>query len=370
MSPVRPFTRSDIPQVVKLYQNVFFDNGRTRPSSSELDAYFEEMFFHNPWAEEMAEEESTSLVYETGEGAIIGFIGVIPRRMLLRGRPIRAATSMHFMVDPAGRSTLAGVQLLRTFFSGPQDLSLTDSAGAMGRRIWDGLGGATALAYSTNWLRLLRPSRYVLRLLARKNMLLRLFAGLLRPLCPIGDAIASRAMPHRFGKPGASLQETALDEETLLAGITQIPSGYSLRPDYDPASLFWLLARADQLAHPGALQKVALHGDDGELIGWYLYELSADGVGEVLQVVGRKKSFGEVLDHLFHHGWRNGAIALSGRIDPKFIQEFSDRYCLFNCGGPWTLTHSRNPEVLQAIYEGDMFLTRLDGERCLRFQNE
>jgi len=177
-------------------------------------------------------------------------------------------------------------------------------------------------------------------------------------------------MPHRFGKPGASLQETALDEDTLLAAITQFSSGYGLRPDYDPASLFWLLAKADQLAHPGALQKVALHGDDGELIGWYLYELSADGVGEVLQVVGRKKSFGEVLDHLFHHGWRNGAIALSGRIDPKFIQEFSDRYCLFNCGGPWTLTHSRNPEVLQAIYEGDMFLTRLDGERCLRFQNE
>src|SRR5262245_22803332 len=126
MNPVRPFTRSDIPQVAKLFQKVFFENGRTAPSSKKLEAYFEEMFFHNPWAEEMVEEEAPSLVYETGDRVIIGFIGVIPRRMLLHGRSIRAATSMHFMVDPASRSTLAGVQLLRTFFSGPQELSLTD----------------------------------------------------------------------------------------------------------------------------------------------------------------------------------------------------------------------------------------------------
>ncbi|HKQ78950.1 MAG TPA: hypothetical protein VJ810_34955 [Blastocatellia bacterium] len=374
MNSVRPFTKNDIPQVVKLFQKVFFNNGQTAPSSSKLIAYFEEMFFHNPWvregAKEEAREEIPSLVYETGDGGVIGFIGIIPRRMLLHGRPIQAATSMHFMVDPDSRSTLAGVQLLKTFFSGPQDLSLTDSGGALGRKIWEGLGGATALSYSINWTRLLRPSRYVLSLLARKNRLLRLFVIVLSPLCGIVDALARRAMPRRYGKPDASLQETDLDHETLLAGITQFPIATALRPDYDPDSLFWLLAKADQLAGPSALRKKALRDANGELVGWYLYELNADGLGEVLQVVGRKKSFSEVLDHLFSHGWRNGAIALSGRLDPKFVQEFSDKYCSFNCGGPWTLTHSRNPEVLQAIYQGDLFLTRLEGEWCMRFQNE
>jgi hypothetical protein len=370
MSSVRPFTRNDIPQVAKLFQTVFFNNGRAAPSSSKLDAYFEETFFHNPWINEATEEEIPSLVYETGDGAIVGFIGIIPRPMLLNGRPIRAATSMHFMVEPGGRSTLAGIQLLKTFFSGPQDLSLTDSAGAVGRKIWEGLGGATALAYSINWVRLLRPSRYALRLLQRKNRLLRPFAGLLRPLCPIGDAVASRALSHRFGKPGASLQATDLDQETLLAGVAQFPASYALRPDYDRESLLWLLSRADRLARPGRLWKIALRDADGELVGWYLYELNADGLGEVLQVVGRKKSFGEVLDNLFYHGWRNGAIALSGRLDPKFAQEFSDKYCFFNCDGPWTLTHSKNPEVLQSIYKGDLFLTRLEGEWLMRCKNE
>jgi len=370
MNPIRPFTRNDIPQVVRLFQKVFFNNGETAPSSSKLDDYFEETLLRNPWLEEGIEEEIPSLVYETGDGAIIGFIGIIPRRMLLHGRRIRVATSMHFMVEPGSRSTLAGVQLLKTFFSGPQDLSLTDSGGAVGRKIWEGLGGATALAYSINWMRLLRPSRYVLRLLERKNRLLKLFAVALRPLCPIVDAMASRALPHRFGKPGATLRASELDQETLLACISQFPSDYALRPDYDPGSLFWLLAKADQLARPGVLRKIALRDADDELVGWYLYELSADGLGEVLQIVGRKKSFGDVLDHLFYHGWRNGAISLSGRLDPKFAQEFSDKYCFFNCGGPWTLTHSRNPEILQAIYQGDLFLTRLEGEWCVRCQNE
>jgi len=366
MNPIRPFTKNDVPQVVKLYQKVFFNNGSTAPSSSKLDAYFKEMFFHNPWPD----EEIPSLVYEAGDGEIIGFIGIIPRRMQLHGRPIRAAISMHFMVEPGSRSTLAGVQLLKTFFSGPQDLSLTDSAGVVGRKIWEGVGGATALAYSINWTRLLRPSRYVSLILARKNRLLRFFARLLSPLCPIVDAMATRAMPHRFGKKATSLQATDLDQETLLAGVTQFPSWYALCPDYDSGSLFWLLAKADQLVYPGELRKIALRDADGELVGWYLYELSADGLGEVLQIVGRRKSFGEVLDHLFYHSWLDGAIALSGRLDPKFAQEFSDKHCFFNCGGPWTLTHSKNPEVLRAIYQGDMFLTRLEGEWLMRCKYE
>src|SRR5262245_6888727 len=225
MNPVRPFTKNDIPQVVELFQKVFYDNGQETPSSSKLDAYFEEMFFHNPLTEEENGEDISSLVYETSDGAIAGFIGIIPRRMLLSGRPIRVATSMHFMVEPGSRSTLAGIQLLKAFFSGPQDLSLTDSAGAVGGKIWEALGGATAMSYSRNWLRLLRSSRYMLTILARKHALLKLLAMTLRPLCPILDAMASRALSHRFGKPDASLHATDLDQETLLAGIDQFTSG-------------------------------------------------------------------------------------------------------------------------------------------------
>jgi hypothetical protein len=366
MKQVRPAVKSDIPQVTELFQKAFFNNSKAAPTSSKLNAYFEEFFFQNP----AAEEEITSLVYEASDGKIIGFIGITPRRMLLRGQPIRAAISMHFMVDPGSRSTLAGVQLLKTFFSGPQDLSLTDGSGNVGRKIWEALGGATALPYSINWLRVLRPGQYVLDRLRRKTGLLRAFALALRPLCPMVDAIVSQVAPHRFGKSVASLQESDLDKETLLAGITQFSAGAALRPDYDQSLLSWLLAKADQSARPGALHKIALRDADGELSGWYIYKLNADGPSEVLQVVGRKWSFGDVLDHLFYHSWRHGATALTGRLVPEFAQEFSDKHCLFNCGHPWTLVYSKNQELLQAIYRCDVFLTKMEGEWCMRFHNE
>lgn len=362
MNPIRPFVKDDIPQVVGLFQRVFFNNGQAAPSSSKLSAYFEEVFFHNPWAE----EDLASLVYETRDREIIGFIGVTPRRMFWRQEPIRVAVSMHFMVEPGSRSTLAGVQLLKTFFSGPQDLSLTDSASSVSRKIWEGLGGTTALAYSINWTRLLRPTQYLLYLMARKGKSLKLLSQVFRPLCPLADALASQIMSHRFSRPSSSLQETDWDQSALLENISQFSTNDALRPEYDQNSLSWLLEKADQLEQPGELWKALLRDANGELVGWYLYKLSSDGIGEVVQVAGRNKSFGEVLDHLFHHGWRNGAIAFSGQLTPKFAQEFSDKHCFLSCGNPWTLVHSKNQELLQAIYQGNVFLTKLEGEWCVR----
>lgn len=362
MSQVRPFVKSDIPQVVGLFRKVFFDHFPTA-SVSELSAYFEDVFFHHPWIE----EDITSLVYETKEREITGFIAITPRRMLWRGQPIRVAVSMHFMVEPGSRSTLAGVQLLKSLFSGPQDLSLTDGAGAVGRKIWEGLGGATALPYSLNWTHWLQPSRYLLSLAARKHRLLALPARALDSLCPLPDAVAARLMPHRFGKPSASLLETELNQQTLPAAMKELLANEALRPDHDTASLAWTLAKAERMAHPGKLCKVALRDAEGELIGWFIYKLGADRVGEVLQVVGRKKSYGEVLNHLFAHGLRNGAIAFTGQLDPRFAQEFVDKNCFLGCGSPWTLVHSRNPELLQAFHQGSLFLSKLEGEWCLRF---
>ena len=101
------------------------------------------------------------------------------------------------------------------------------------------------------------------------------------------------------------------------------------------------------------------------VIGWYLYYLNPGAISPVLQVAGRKESIKQVLDHLIYHSWRGGAVALSGRLDPRFVQEFSDSYCLFNRRGPWTLIHSRRPDLVQAIQRGNAFLTPLEGEWCL-----
>lgn len=72
-------------------------------------------------------------------GRILGFLGVMPRPMLFNGQLIKAAPSSQFIVAPESRSV--GVMLLRAFFEGPQDLSLTDEANSISRKLWEKIGG-------------------------------------------------------------------------------------------------------------------------------------------------------------------------------------------------------------------------------------
>lgn len=63
-----------------------------------------------------------------------------------------------------------------------------------------------------------------------------------------------------------------------------------------------------------------------------------------------------MFDHLFGHAWRNGMLALIGRIDPQLVGAFSTLGCFFHHRGHWILVHSRHPEMVQAIRRGDAFL--------------
>lgn len=61
--------------------------------------------------------------------------------------------------------------------------------------------------------------------------------------------------------------------------------------------------------------------------------------------------------------------AISGRVDPRFIADFSGAHCKCRLDGPWMLVHSRRAELREVIQRGDAFLTRLDGEWFMRFQS-
>ena len=104
----------------------------------------------------------------------------------------------------------------------------------------------------------------------------------------------------------------------------------------------------------------------GDVLGWYLYYLRPGGVGEVVQIGATHDSIGEVLAHLFFDAWRRGALAVSGQLDPAFMEALSEQHCLFDSGAFWTLLNSNDFEVLEAIYRGDAFLTRLEGEGWIR----
>jgi hypothetical protein len=358
MATIRALSEADVPAVAALFRRV--SPAQSWASQAACESYFREVLLDNPWRD----PELPSWLAEE-EGHVIGFQAVLPRPMLLRGRALRVAVGCQFMVDPDKRHGLTALQLGKAFLSGPQDLSLADGANEPVRRMWVGLGGTTSLLYSLHWTRLLRPARYVFSRLERRNP--SVIARLARPLAAPVDAIFARLRPNRFPSGETELTEEPLDPEVMLAHLPGVMAGRALQPAYDSPGLAWLLDEAARKTRHGNLRARVVLDRERRPIGWYLYYVEAHGVGEVLQLAARDDCFDSVLQRLLADAWRNRAVAVRGRLDPRYIQELSDRHCWLRREGTWTLVHSRHDDVKAAILQGDAFLSRLEGEWWLRF---
>ena len=361
MDQVRSLAREDIPQVANFYERV--KRGKS-VVSSQFTLYLEGILFDNPWRD----ENLPSLVYQKGDGEIVGLLGVVPRRMMLNGRPIKVAICNHLLVDPNSRSTLAGVKLLKTFFLGPQDLSIAEP-NQVGRKIWLGLGGVAAPIHSIYWTCPLRPSRFFTQYLERFKLLAPL-EFMSRPFSSVADAILARLPQSPFHQSATAFSEDDLSVQDFLLCLSEFSTGQSLRPEYDERSLKWLLdilAYKDEL---GSLRKVVLRNSAQEIVGWYLYYSNPLGTSQVVQIGARNKLFGEVLDHLFHDAWLHGATAISGQLEPRFLMEFSPAVCLYNNFRTCMVVHSNRPQLLQTIHCGDAFLSRLETEWWIPFHRD
>jgi hypothetical protein len=268
------------------------------------------------------------------------------------------------MVEPGSRGTLAAVELLKALFSGSYDLAITDGANSASRKLWEALGGSTAHLYGIHWIRPLRPITYGITELAHRRAHFENVTRVARPLFTGLDRISARWSPFRIRNrvPVA----TELDSKQLLACIAGFQARSPLRSEYEESSLDWILKLTIEKSPARKIRMVAL-SDGGRTIGFYLYYLRGDLTAEVVQLNASAESAGAVLDALFRDAWRHGAIAVAGRLSPLFMQELSDRHCIFRLGSPWTLVHSNDPEVLNIISRGEASLSRLDGEWWMPF---
>jgi hypothetical protein len=360
MATIRAFAEDDVPAVAALFARVYPQHGWS--SQAACESYFREMLFENPWRD----PELPSWIAEK-DGCIAGFQVVMPRPMQFGGRPIRVAVSCQLMVDPDQRHSLTALQLVQACLSGPQDLTLADGSSAKARRMWVGIGGTAPPVYSLHWTRPLRPARYALSLLEGRAGFPHLLALATRPPCALVDALATRLRPNRFLREETGLVEEALDPATMLAQLPEILRSYALQPVYDARSLAWLLGQTARKTRHGTLRARAVRDSERRLVGWYLYYVLEGGMSEVVQIAALDGSFERVLQRLLADAWRQGAAAVRGRVDPRYVQELSDRHCWFRWDNTWTLVHSRLPELMAAIHSGDAFLSRLEGEWWLRF---
>ncbi len=358
---VRPLVESDLIQVTDLYWRFMRQKEGSAPPA--LRSFLRELYFTNPWVD----GAFPSLVYEGKNGQIVGFLGVIARKMSIGGQPIRMAFGGNFVVHPDGRSHLAGPRLLGTYMHGNYDAWQTDSANDRSRTLLESLGFRTVPALNIHWGRPLRPCGYgvysMARALSPAASASLEFAA--KPFCAVADGLAARLSFSPFRQTASKLRGEELDVETLLQCLEEARKEYSLWPEYDVASLKWLLSFMARRPTRGVLRKIVVRDDSQKIVGWYIYYVKPGSVGEVVQVGGDQKSTRDVLDHLFHDAWQQGVIALHGVVDMRRVPQFSDKGCFFTCRGGWTVTRSRQPELLAILERGGAFLSRLDGEWCL-----
>jgi hypothetical protein len=165
------------------------------------------------------------------------------------------------------------------------------------------------------------------------------------------------------------LHEENLDAAKLLQAFQELGEQFTLKPVYDHRTLDWLLRQLLAKRRHGSLQARLVRDDAGKIAGWFLYYLDP-GLSRVLQLVARKDSTRDVLEHLFRHAADHGTSALEGRIEPRFTYDMGNMQCFFQSSAELTLLHSRDPGIMASLMHGDAFFTRTEGEWWLRFQGE
>ena len=348
---IRPLADDDVARI----RDLWIRSGGKAPAASPT--FLRRLFFDSPWRD----NAFSSLAYEDGGGNLLGFLGITVRPMQFQQRPIRAAVAHNFMVDASRRGARAGIELARRFLGGSQDLSLA-LWNDFGRRVWTSLGGRVTPFHSLCWTRALRPAQYALSLLKIRGLSSPASMSLY-PACRAVDAtlrvFRKRALPVSAATP---LWDD-LDAVTMLSYLSAFANDRALKPCYDVPALSWLLDMlAEQEAYRGRLHKVAVRTSSGRPLGWYLYHLSDASTAEVLQIGGKDDALRDVLDHLFDHARERGAVAVTGPMDARLVAALSDKHCAFHRPrNKWSLFHSNDGRIVEAIHSGDAFLSGLEG---------
>ncbi|MCW5695460.1 MAG: hypothetical protein KIS96_01865 [Bauldia sp.] len=357
MTSVRPFAAGDVPAVAALFEKTFGDGRRAAPAS--LAEHLETVFLRHPWQE----EGIASHVHVAPTGAVNGFIGVMPLRLVLDGRPLKAGIAGSLMVDAPREDPLAGARLLRAFLTGPQDISLSETSNPLSQRMWDKMGGTTIAALSMDWMRVFRPGRLASALAegrTRAAVALRPFAwGIDR----LARAVARGALVPEEPAPKHPGHEVS--EEELVPQLIALADSLSLHPGWEPDVLRWFLGQARLKEHRGTLHRRLVPGRKGELAGCVLYYAEPRGIAWVMQMIARPGEAERVVEDLFAHAYAEGYAAVRGRTQPAFLEALLRRHAILYRRAAMTAA-ARDPALVAALSRPDAVVTGLAGESWSR----
>jgi hypothetical protein len=362
MGEIRVFTEEHVRDVADL--NMRAMRGRKESASIGLQNCFRDIFLQNPWAS----ADIPSLVYLDG-GKLVGFLGVVPRTMEFRGRPIRAAITSQFMIDRDQHRGGAAMSMLRQLFRGPQELSFSDGAAEGAGTVWTAAGGRAASLYSLNWTRVLRPLETARGVMDRGGGAWPALKAATGAFTAPGDFLLSKLPLGVLRPPHSDYSSKPVSSQELLDCIQEIGWKDSLKPVYTQPSFDWLMKQANSQAGAyGPLRMLTVHDAKGSRVAWYVHHAKPRGISYVLQIGFRRRDqFSNTLLALFRDAWDAGCSVVKGQMIPQFLTTLTEQHCVFRHPTASFLFHSTDPQLVSVVERGEAAITRLDGEWWMRF---
>jgi hypothetical protein len=353
MTRIRSLCPDDLVQVLALYRahlawpHVADDD--------ELRLAFEQIFLGQP----LSDPSIPSLVLEGADGEVLGFIGSLVHRMRFEQRPVRLACSSSLVVSPRARQLGAGGLLLRKYLAGPQDLTITDTAGSATEYMWKRLGGSMNHLGSVNWLYPLHPLRAALGVGLYRQGRPR-WLPLARPFCRPLDAMYFRSTAPGGTSDVDNQAEEPLSPQLLIDHLSLGSQRFRLRPDYDAESLGMLFDQIGRCRSNGRLVKNLVRDSRGQPLGLYIASLRPSGIYYILHLAAASGNEERLFRHVLRVAKDLDAAAVAGRLEPWLLEILPRRVIMFS--RLRYLVHSRNDAICDAIRSSEALVTGLEGD--------
>lgn len=354
----RPLRPSDVPGVAELFQKTF--RNPRKPAPASLRGYIEQIFLNHPWQD----MDQVSKVIVDGEGAVAGFIGVLPQRLQYGQKVIRASVLGSLMSNEPQRNPLVGARLLRSALHGGHDVAISESANPLSLKMWEKSNGVTLPLHSLSWMRILRPAALPFSRLVERFS----FASSIVPLTAGLDRLVRRIGPDLFsvadtdGPPGHDFE---VDADEFAAAAPALCTRYSIRPVWDAKILSWLLQHASTKSRFGAVMMRLVKDKRGQIVGGYIYYGKARGIAFAPQIFAEPNAERLVVNGLLSHTAARGFSAVRGRVQPEFLDALVRQHSIVFRRSA-TVVHTRNEDLRGALLAGNALITGLAAEAWAR----
>ncbi len=340
----RDLLRDDLEGVAALFNRVFLEC--EDPPSTALIKYFERVFFSDPWN---SLEVSRSCVYETAEGAIGGFFGGHPRRLIMAGRPLTAVAMGQCMVDPQLRGQGIARQLAQRMADGPQTITFMTSANPVASKIFRSVGFWHPRFEGMKWYRQFK----------RGGM-----AGLF-------DRIKRRTSRNRprVADRSEGLCRPLASQEELLELRKAHRGHYSLCSDFDLEHVRWTWEMLQDTAVGHRLETCVVFPSGDGTAAWAIYLVSPGGTARILEFGCEPGQARDSLRAFYRYAHDSGVGQIIGHCsNPEITAAVLENGAVVkDVFSGWAI-HCKDAEVRQAILNGQIFWSQLDGESWLSFR--